>query len=259
MALLGAGMRAEVFAWEPGIALKLDRHPGDASLIELERAALAAANAAGIPAPRLHGRVEVDGRPGLLLERLEGEDLLATLSRRPWRAVHVARAMGEVHAALHRTAAPPSLPSLREVLEWRIGSDLVPPDIRDRALRRLESLPDGDRLLHGDFHPANLLPGREGPVAIDWTNAARGDPAADVARTRIIIQRAPLPASLPRPAARLMVRGRELLLWGYLREYSSRIALDRDALERWEPVWAAARLSEDIPEEREGLLELARS
>jgi hypothetical protein len=55
-----------------------------------------------------------------------------------------------------------------------------------------------------------------------------------------------------------MARGREVLLWRYLREYSRHRQLDRSAMDRWEPVLAAARLAEDIPEERGGLVALGR-
>ena len=58
---------------------------------------------------------------------------------------------------LHRVARTCALPALREELRHRLGSELSPAHIRARALERLERLPDGDRLLHGDFHPANLL------------------------------------------------------------------------------------------------------
>ena len=207
----------------------------------------------------MHGRVDVAGRPGLVLDRLDGADLLATLLKRPWRVRSVARTLGAVHASLHEIVAPPSLPALRSELEWRLRSDLVPGDVRDLSIRRLSELPDGDRLCHGDFHPANLLPGGRGHLVIDWTSAVRGDPAADVARTRLLIRRAFIPANLPPGLARLIGVGRRVLLRGYLREYSRRRRLDLAAVERWEAVLAAARLAEDIPEERDVMLGLVRT
>ena len=256
LVLVGAGFRADVFAWDPGRVVKLARDRESGPLIDRERLALEAANACGAPAPRLHERVEVEGRPGLVIDRLGDEDLLVTLGRRPWRVMAVARTMGSLHASLHETPAPDSLPALRDELRARLDSDLVPEDVRETAMRRLDDLPDGDRLCHGDFHPANVLPDDGGHLVIDWTTAVRGDAAADVARTRLILLQAPLPSSPVRP---LMAAGRKLLLSRYLGEYSDRRPLDQAAMERWEPVLAAARLAEDIPEERPALLALARS
>ena len=164
------------------------------------------------------------------------------LRRRPWTLLAVARTLGRRQAELHAVAGPAELPALREELRRRLGSQLVPADVRERALERLEGLRDGDRLLHGDFHPANLLHTPRGEVVVDWTNGARGDPHADVARTLILLHGAP-------PGVRGVVAA------AYLRAYGP---LDRGLVSRWKPVWAAARLAEDVVGEREYLLREAR-
>ena len=51
---------------------------------------------------------------------------------------------------------------------------------------------------------------------------------------------------------------RRLLVSTYLRAYAREAPLDRELVERWLPVCAAARLSEDIEQEREFLLDCAR-
>jgi aminoglycoside phosphotransferase (APT) family kinase protein len=56
------------------------------------------------------------------------------------------------------------------------------PDWADEA-----PLGRGERLLHLDLHPLNVMLGPKGPVVIDWTNACRGDPAVDVALSWAII------------------------------------------------------------------------
>lgn len=53
--------------------------------------------------------------------------------------------------------------------------------------RQLHEIPFEDAaLLHRDLHPANVILSPEGPVVIDWTNAAAGDPAVDVALVWVI-------------------------------------------------------------------------
>jgi aminoglycoside phosphotransferase (APT) family kinase protein len=42
-------------------------------------------------------------------------------------------------------------------------------------------------LLHLDFHPLNVMLSSDGPVVLDWTNAARGDPLVDVAATWVLL------------------------------------------------------------------------
>ncbi len=257
--LLGAGREAEVFAWDEGRVLRLARDPARAGMIEREAAALAAAHRAGANVPGVHERVSLEGRPGVVLDRIDGIDLLDELERRPWRILSIARILGEQHAALHRVAAPPDLPALREELRQRLESPLVPDDVRRLALERLDELPDGDRLLHGDFHPANLLRTARGCVVIDWTNGTRGDPAADVARTVLLTGGGTLPDDVSRIIRVMAPLARRLLVHRYLRAYAGAgPPLDGERVERWLPVWAAARLSEDIEVERDALLERAR-
>ena len=51
-----------------------------------------------------------------------------------------------------------------------------------RLHRQLHEIPFEDAvLLHRDLHPANVIRSPTGPVVIDWTNAAAGEPAVDVA------------------------------------------------------------------------------
>ena len=42
-------------------------------------------------------------------------------------------------------------------------------------------------VVHGDFHPLNIILGADGPVVIDWSNAGEGDPVADVAFSEVIL------------------------------------------------------------------------
>ncbi len=256
--LLGAGREAEVFAWDDGRVLRLARDPSGTGMVDREVVALAAAHGAGASVPGVHERVTVDGRPGVVLDRIDGADLLDWLAGHPWAVRSVGKTLGVEHAALHRVEAPAGLPDLRDELRHRLGSPLVPEDVRTRALERLAALPVGSRLLHGDFHPANLLRTADGYVVIDWTNGTRGDPAADVARTILLVGGGKPAAGTPVVVRALAPVARRGLLAGYLRAYERHAPLDRDLVERWLPVWAAARLSEDIGPERESLLRRAR-
>ena len=256
--LLGAGREAEVFAWDDGRVLRLARDPAGTGMVEREVIALAAARGAGASVPGVYERVTVDGRPGVVLDRIDGVDLLDWLAGHPWDLRSVARILGTEHVSLHRVEAPAGLPALHDELRQRLGSPLVPADVRRRALERLEELPRGDRLLHGDFHPANLLRTAHGCVVIDWTNGARGDPAADVARTILLTGAGQLADDTPTVVRILASFARRFLVAGYLRAYAREAPLDRSLVDRWLPVCAAARLAEDIEAEREFLLARAR-
>lgn len=255
---MASGREAEIYEWGDGRVLRLARETSLADRIDAELMIIKSAAQAGAPVPEVYERLIVSGRPGLIMERLSTESRLDYLKRRPLAAPVVGGALGVVHAKLHAIRGLPGLPSLRSQIASRLGSPLVPESIRSEALNLLDALPDGDRLCHGDFHPGNMLRRSDGSdVAIDWTTGTHGDPAADVARTRLLLLLA-APADgqigLARPVERI---GRRAMWWQYVRAYRRHRRLDQELLNRWVPVSAAARLAEGVPEERSQLLQYA--
>jgi tRNA A-37 threonylcarbamoyl transferase component Bud32 len=69
--LIGQGREAEIFELRDGRVLKLLRTPGPIARLAFEVAALVAARSAGVPVPQVYEEVSVDGRPGLVMERLQ--------------------------------------------------------------------------------------------------------------------------------------------------------------------------------------------
>ena len=251
---IAEGREAEIYEWEPGTVLRLFRDARAAESIEYERAAMEAVRAFVPLVPVVLGVTEVMGRPGIIMERIDGRDLLSVIAKRPWMVWRAGQIAGEVHARLHSVVAPASIPSLRERADGVSRSPLVPPHIAVWALRELDAMPDGDRLLHGDFHPGNILMSAHGPVVIDWTNVTRGNPDADLGRSLLILRIGELPPGSPlvlRVAARF---ARSLLRTSYLRAYRHARPADMRVVRQWETLRAADRLAEDIPEERTALL-----
>ena len=253
---IAEGREAQIYAWEDGAVLRLLRNPDGQRQIEWERTAMEAARAAGVSVPAVLGVTEALGRPGLIMERAEGVDLLTQVGQRPWAIFRVGPLAGELHAALHAVAAPENLPPLKHVLRGRIErSGRVPEHLIPPALSALDSLPEGDRLCHGDFHPGNIIANGR-PVIIDWTNVTRGDPDADVARTNLMHRMGSLPPGTPLTLRVGALFGRNLMRVLYLRAYRRIRPVDMKAVGRWEVPVAAARLGDGIAEERPALLKL---
>src|SRR5262245_47346518 len=109
-ARIAQGREAEVFAWN-----------GDAAVVKLYRAgfgghaaeatALASLSGTGL-APRLLDTVTVDGRVGLILQRLDGVDMLTLLPRHPGRLPGLARGLAHAALRVHRVQAPSGLPDM---------------------------------------------------------------------------------------------------------------------------------------------------
>jgi thiamine kinase len=171
MTLLGQGREAEVFARPDGSVLKLLREASQSA--DRELAALTAVGDGNALVPRVLGLTTIRGRPGILLERVNGPDLLSLVGSRPWLLRRAGLVLAQVHTQLHAVPAPHALPDLRAELSYRIRSvTSLPADLASWALSILDGLPDGDRLCHGDLHLGNILGGLDTPVVIDWGEAA---------------------------------------------------------------------------------------
>jgi aminoglycoside phosphotransferase (APT) family kinase protein len=258
--IIGYGREAETLAWGENRVLRLLRDPAHAERLDRERIALEVAGRAGVPVPAVFGEQTMDGRPGLIMQRIDGPDLLTLVGQRPWLVGRVARILGETHAPIHAATLDEGLPTVHEKIRQLVtDSDLVPDRFRRPALEGLEALPAGSSLCHWDFQPANVIDSSSGPVVIDWTFAARGDAAADVARTLLILRIGEPSSNAPFVIKRLDAVGRQLLTRLYLRAYRKNRAVDLGLVQRWEPLVALARLTAGVPEERPRLIEIIES
>jgi thiamine kinase len=157
-----------------------------------------------------------------------------------------------LHASIHECSMP-DLPPYAEVFGHAIkAARWLPEGLRPAVLRRLDSLPGGDSLCHGDMHPGNIVMTSRGPIIIDWMTAARGHPLADVARSIVLIRSGP--PGLSGVRRRLLGTATGLFQAAYLQRYGELRPLDRDLLAAWLPVVAAARMDEQIEGQRDWLL-----
>ncbi len=160
------------------------------------------ARAHGYPVPLVHDV----GDDTLLLERIDGPTMQEELERRPWRIGAHMQALSDLHHRLHEIEHP-----------------------------------DGGTLLHLDLHPLNVIYGPDGPIVIDWTNAAAGDSALDPALAAVIfLTSGGIPGRVATPL--------------FLRHF------DRRAVDRAMPAAIAYRIADPnvLPQEKDRLERLHR-
>jgi uncharacterized protein (TIGR02172 family) len=249
--LIGQGRTAEIFEWKDNQVLKLFLEGFPAEGVQREAQVTEAVHKAGLPVPVVEGVVEVDGRAGIVFERVEGPTMLEDMLSRPWKFTRHARIMAELQAEMHSREIA-ELPSVREALEEVVRSQEGMPENARQALVDALRLPDGNSVLHGDFHPENIIMSSRGPVIIDWPEAKRGNPLADAARTWLLIRMAaPIPGTKMQWLIKLSRR------WFYsmfIKRYRELRPYSEQDMAAWRVPIVAARLSfESIPEERRDL------
>jgi hypothetical protein len=253
---IAEGRTAEIYDWDSARVLKLYLAWCPSHWVEYEARIAQAVHEAGIPSPAVGEIVEVNGRRGLIYERLNGISMLQDLNARPWTFLKHARALADLHVKIHQLSIE-GLPTYTEGLGYSIRrTPHLGEDLRAKALKLLDALPEGRNVCHGDYHPGNVLLTERGPVAIDWMTAKTGSPWADVSRTKLLLSIGVKGArKLVNPAVRILVG---LFHQRYLAHYTVLRPDSRAELDRWMPVNAAARLDEDIPPEREALIEMVQ-
>jgi aminoglycoside phosphotransferase (APT) family kinase protein len=250
--VVGTGRTAFVVADGPGTVLKCFRDGFTADDEWMRTSEVAAAGSVAMARPIT--KVE----DGLVFERIEGASMLDALSRRPWELFRHARALAALEAQVHSVTVHAvkvsGLPSTREQLASAIGRAGLDEMTTRRVLGALDTMPDGDRLAHGDLHPGNVLLAARGPVLIDWADATRGEPLADAARTWLLLTVSAIPDGAP--LRWLVVGARARFAAEWRKAYSAAHPHDPVLLERWFTIVAAARLAEDIDAERRELLDI---
>ena len=253
---VASGRTAEIFSWGEGTILKLFHCGAALPELELERHNATAARACGVATPAVHDLVRHGRRWGLVFERVDGPTLLEKIQARPEDMQRWATELARLHLALHQAPVRVTrLPDQRQRLERKIrhGQRLAPAH-RAAVLGLLERLPAGSALCHGDFHPANVIMSADGPVIIDWIDAALGNPLADVARTSVVLLGHLNSGGVDEQEK----AGLELFHETYLHQYMGATPDRWTEYEQWLVVAAAARLTEDIAGERDWLLAAVR-
>jgi aminoglycoside phosphotransferase (APT) family kinase protein len=243
--LVALGTRSTVHAYGRGAVIKVPVPSTPEGWIRAEAHYADAARGAGAPAPRLLGVELVDGRAASVWERVGGTSMWQLVVDRPSESAALGRVLADVQQGLFGLVPPVTLPRQRDRLVSKIRRAAATVDSSlGRALEFLPPQAGTPRLCHGDLHPSNVLLGPNGPVIVDWFDASRGDPIADVARSSVTLLNdgANPPEHLPGadPATLRVLTGAHL---ERLREH---FEIDDDLLARWQAVSAVGRIAEGV-------------
>ena len=104
-----------------------------------------AAFAAG--APQVINEVTVEGRFGIVLQRLDGPTLLQLLQTRAVTTEQVGAILATLYISVHKTPPPPDVVSLRDWIDAvsRTSRDVLPEHIATGVLALIDRLPSSGR------------------------------------------------------------------------------------------------------------------
>ena len=243
--VVARGTRSTVHAYGPGAVAKVPEPATPEGWIRYEAHYAEAARIAGAPAPRLLGLEQIDGRTASIWEHLDGTSMWQLVVDRPERSAELGRLLADLQNELFALVPPVTLPRQRDRLVSKIRRTAATVDASfARALAMMPPETGRPRLCHGDLHPSNVILGRDGPMLVDWFDAARGDPIADVARSSLTLLTDGTHPPEHLPGSDVATLG--ALTDAYLARLREHIDIDDDLLARWQAVSAVARIAEGV-------------
>lgn len=190
--LIGAGNTASVYEWEEGKVLKLfnQGYPGES--VEAEYHNAMSIRDMNFAKPKAYEIISYEERKGIIYDRLEGESLLDR-TMRTGNIQECALHMAELHKTILENNIS-NVPNYKDFLKYHIPTSLLTLDKQNEVLQMIDSLPEGNTLCHGDFHPGNILITEGHVYVIDFMNICHGDFLYDIARTVFLVQYTPVPS-----------------------------------------------------------------
>lgn len=207
------------------------------SRILAEAATHAKIEESGLDVPKIHEVAKIEGKWAIVSDFIAGKTIERLMAEKPERRGEYMERFVDAQLRINSTKAN-GLPKLRERLADSLFDAGLPSHVLYEMHMRLESLPQGDRICHGDFSPSNIIACDDGRTySVDWSRAAQGSPEADAARTYLLLWLAG------------DIDGAE----DYLSLYCEKSGKPKSAVQAWIPLRAAERLGAGIAEETEFL------
>ena len=233
MQLIDTGVEADVYLDGTIYKLFKSEKTGRKSA-EVEDSVLRFLSAKSYPVPTPEGLFEKDNRAGVKMGFVRGFNLQEDFYN-PGHGARVGKMLGNLHYILHNIASenfPKNLPHAKDLFE-SIANTLGLSNI-------LSSLCDEKLVLaHGDFHPANIIVSAHGEIVIDWSHAYIAPAEADIAGTLVIFKIFQIPSDANSEERVIMQQNLVEAQRTYLREYETRIRLQRSLIEKWVRVIAS--------------------
>ena len=243
-ALLFTSRSSKIYQWEGNSLLKLFNTEVDPEMIRNEEINTNEAYRTGVTRVKCHGRVRIDDQIGIIIERVDGKPLISLAGSKPLTAFKVPGLMADLQINLHNTETS-VIRCYKEMVLTALSSaplEFLSNDEKKTAIERLNALPEGDSILHFDYHPDNIMSDGKDATIIDWMTAAKGAPAADVAATLYLLTEGEMIPGLNRTVAFILEAIRKMICSKYLKIYKEKTGMTDEAIAEWRLPFLIVRL-----------------
>lgn len=192
----------------------------------------------GLNIPSLVEVTKIDDRWALVSEHIEGRTLESLMEEHPEKQEEYLNLFVDTQIKILSKEAP-LLNKLKDKMQRKIEETDISNEIKYELNTRLEGMPKHKKICHGDFNPSNVIIKENGEVyVIDWAHVTQGNGSADAARTYLLF----------------CLNGKKEVADRYLDLFSEKTEIEKQYIQRWVPIVAAAHLSKANEEEKQFLM-----
>lgn len=140
----------------------------------------------GIRVPKVQEVTKLDGCWAIVSEYIEGKTLQQLMDETPGKKAAYITRLVDIQLEMHAHKAP-MLNAIKDKMQRKISATTFDATTRYELHTRLASMPDHNKVCHGDFDPTNIIITPEDEAYIlDWSHATQGNASADAARTYLL-------------------------------------------------------------------------
>jgi len=188
--------------------------------------------------PKILEVTKIENKWAIVSEYIQGKTLAQIMEEDKSRFDEYLERFVDIQIEMHSHKVP-LLNKLKDKMNRKISESTLDATTRYDLHTRLESMPKGTKLCHGDFNPSNIIITKDDvPYIIDWSHATMGNASADVARTYLLFW---LSGD---------INGAEK----YLDLFCKKSDTAKQYVQKWIPIVAASQSVKGKQEEREFLL-----
>lgn len=181
--LLGAGGHGKVLRLNADTIVKLYYAGDSIEDIKREQDYAKKAFVMGVPTAIPFDIVKCDGLYGLVFELVNADIVANYLNKNPDQLEVIAKKYAQTMKQLHEThVAEGALASTKELYRGRIEGlrEYMNDEEVDIIHRINDAIPEGDTVVHGDFHPKNVMIQNNELILIDMADLTTGHPLYDL-------------------------------------------------------------------------------
>ena len=180
----------------------------------------------------------IDGKWAIVFDYIKGKTLSQLIEENPDKKAEYIELLVDLQMEVHSKSCP-LLNKLKDKMSRKVADTVFDATTRYDLYARINDMPKHNKVCHGDFNPSNIVIAEDGtPYILDWSHATQGNASADVARTYLLFW------------LNGDISGAQM----YLDIFCEKSNTEKQYVEKWMPLVAAAQSLECNENEREFLM-----